>query len=125
MLDDMREQAHRRWPAQHGLLGALGNGTRIALWGVLQFTLNFIEQIAELLAPLLFVAGLGWWAAIHLVSSIELDDPNIQKLVRRFPASLTLSGHFLTPHILIVDGLWLMALVAACRTAEAIIAKET
>lgn len=99
--------------------------SRIVIWGAVQFCLSLAEQIAELLAPMLFIAGVAWWAVLRVINSIQLEDGQLQKLVERVPASLTINGHFTTPGGLIWKGLLMMALVAACRTANAIIAKET
>jgi hypothetical protein len=99
---------------------------RILFWGAIQFCLSLMEQVAELLAPMLFVAGIAWWAVLRVVGSVQLDDGSpVQKFIQHIPAALVLSSHHLTPGRLIRDGLLLMALVAACRTIGDIIAKET
>jgi hypothetical protein len=46
-------------------------------------------------------------------------------MLRSFPMELVAAGHVLTPTRLIVQGLWLLAVVAACRTLNGIIAKQT
>lgn len=114
-----RQPAPHSWPRQ-----ILTTSSRILIWGAVQFCLSFAEQVAELLAPLLFVAGVIWWAALHVIASVQLDD-QLEKVVQHVPTSLVVGGHLATPGRLVQDGLLLMALVAACRTVNGIIAKET
>jgi hypothetical protein len=105
---------------------AVQRGARIAFWAILQFAVSFAEQVAEVLAPLLFVAGLGWAAVLRVAAGLSFDSyPALQGMVVKLPNALTVGDWWLTPGGLIEDGLLLMALVAACRTATAIIAKET
>ncbi len=43
---------------------------RLGVWSVLHAVFYFLQQLAELLAPLLLVAGLGWWALPRVVGAV-------------------------------------------------------
>ncbi|MBO1073159.1 hypothetical protein [Roseomonas marmotae] len=110
--------AGRRWAAM--ALRALA----IVFWGLVTFALTFAELVAEVVAPLLLMLGGLWWALTQIITALPVP-PEIQPMLRSFPTQLVAAGHVLTPTGLIVQGLWLLAVVAACRTLNGIIAKQT
>ncbi|MXV44750.1 hypothetical protein GS501_06835 [Saccharibacter sp. 17.LH.SD] len=95
-------------------------------WVVSHFACCFLLQIAELFAPFFLIVGIGWSLVPHIIglASESMDaathDPQTRNLIdhitHSFPTQLTFSGHVFTPHSLIVDGFFLMALAAAAAT---------
>jgi len=108
----------------HGLLGILGRTARITLWGLVTFALTFLEQIAEILAPLLLVAGIAWWVVVHVTAGLHVD-PMVQGILDQVPTQYRVGGYNLSPSSLITNGVLMVAVVAACRTLTGIIAKES
>jgi hypothetical protein len=104
---------------------------RLGLWSVLHALFYFLQQLAELLAPLLLVAGLGWWALPHVVGAITTEAGNgdsqmhdiLNTISGTIPAGLHLAGHWITPASLIFDGLLLMAFAAIGATLSALAAR--
>lgn len=103
---------------------------RLGVWSVLHFVFYFLQQIAELLAPLLLVAGIGWWALPRIVAAVTAgagSDAQAHDLLNTIsgtiPASLHLGHHVFTPYGLMVDGLLLMAVAAIGATLSAIAAR--
>lgn len=96
---------------------------RLALWAAASFVLNLVEQVAEVVAPLLLAAGLAWWGALQVADAVSLE-PAIQSILDMVPTRFVVHGWPLTPGGLIRDGVLLMALVAACRTLNGILARE-
>ena len=119
VLDDRADR-----PLTARLEAILGRTLRILVCGVATFALTFIEQVAEILAPLFLIAGIAWWVLVNLTANLHLD-PMLQSVVTQLPHSLSLGGHYLTPEGLIRNGVLLVAVVAVCRTLNGIIAKET
>ena len=102
---------------------ALRRTGRLALWAALSFAVNLVEQVAEVVAPLVLAAGLAWWAALRVAGAVSVE-PSVQAVLETLPARFDAAGWLLTPGGLIRDGVLLMALVAACRTLNAILARE-
>lgn len=108
------------------------NAIRIAVWSVCYFAFYFVQQVAELLAPLLLIVGIGWSALPHLMgivsTSSEASDPQAHDVIVRvshsIPNHLSVGSHLLTPSSLIFDGLALMAAAALCATASAVAARS-
>jgi hypothetical protein len=115
---------HDRREAGHRWLWLVLRGLGVAFWGLVTFGLTFVELVAEVVAPLLLMLGGLWWALGQVIAALPIP-PEIQPMVQSFPKQLVASGHVLTPSGLIVQGLWLLAVVAACRTLNGIIAKQT
>jgi hypothetical protein len=115
---DARRDAGRRW------MWLALRGVGIAFWGLVTFALTFVELVAEVVAPLLMMLGGLWWATGQIIAAIPVP-PEIQPMLRSFPTQLVAAGHVLTPTGLIIQGLWLLAVVAACRTINGIIHKQT
>ncbi len=121
----------RRSELLHGE-GTTLRALRLAFWGVAHFAFYFLQQLAELLAPLLLALGLGWWALPRLVDAITTHEANADQQTRdilntvagTIPHALKLAGHWITPGGLIVDGLLLMAVAAAGATMSALAARE-
>jgi hypothetical protein len=120
--DDVEFGRHR--DASRPWFGPVLRGIGIAFWGVVSFALTFAELVAEVVAPLLLMVGGLWWAALQVVATLPVP-PELKPLLQSFPTQLMAGGHVLTPAGLIVQGLWLLAVVAACRTLNGIIAKQT
>lgn len=108
------------------------NLLRLGLWSLLHFAFYFVQQIAELLAPLLLVAGIGWWALPRIVGAITTEAASADSQARdvlntisgTIPVGVHLAGHWITPLGLIVDGLLLMALAAIGATLSALAARS-
>ncbi len=108
-------------PAESTFLPQLGRYAKLAVWSVLNIGLLFGEQLGELMAPLFIVAGMIWWAIPRILGAITLDGPaaDLLQMVRsRVPHDMYLSGSYYSASTLITDGLWMIALVAVCRTAS-------
>ena len=104
---------------------ALERFARIAVWSVINAALVFAEHLAEMLAPLLLLAGGIWWLVPRALNAITLDGQaqDVLELVRaHVPHELTLDGATYTAGTLIADALWLVAAVAICRTLSAALA---
>ncbi|WP_158746418.1 hypothetical protein [Acidisphaera sp. L21] len=107
-------------PLPPAFLPQLGRYARLAVWSVLNAALVFGEQIGELLAPLFILAGIIWWAVPKALEAITLEGPAadlLQNVRNHVPHDVYLSGSYYSASSLISDGLWLIALVAICRTA--------
>ena len=96
----------------------------VAFWGLVSFGLTFVELLAEIAAPLVLMLGALWWAALQVIAALPVT-PEMQPMVAAFPSQLVAAGQVLTPGGMIVQGLWLVAVVAACRTLNGIILKQT
>jgi hypothetical protein len=106
-------------------LPGLGRVTRVLIWSVLNACLLFAEQLAELCAPLLLLAGVVWWAIPRALAAVTLDGQagDMLQMVRaRFPHDIYLNGDYYSAGTLITDGIWLIAVVAVCRTLSAALA---
>ena len=112
---------------RHGPLVA-GRVARITLWGVVHFAFVLVQQLSELLAPLLLVLGIGWYALPRAVELIQTGDGQMRDilngLVAHVPSELLVAGVRLTPVGLIVDGVLLMVVAAGLSTATALLANE-
>lgn len=108
---------------------------RIGVWSVLHFVFYFLQQLAELLAPLLLVAGVGWWALPHIVGAITTQTASpgasdsqahdiLNTISGTIPASLHIGTHWITAGGLITGGLLLMAIAAIGATLSALAARE-
>ena len=104
---------------------------RLGVWSVLHAVFYFLQQLAELLAPLLLVAGLGWWALPRVVGAVTSGTAStdsqahdvLASISGAIPAGLHLAGHWITPGGLIVDGLLLMGFAAIGATLSALAAR--
>ncbi|MDG6093992.1 hypothetical protein LOC54_02495 [Acetobacter sp. AN02] len=120
----------RRTSSGNSLSGQFRIGTII--WAVVYFLFYIAQQLAELLAPLLLIAGIGWSLLPHLISaasgSAATIDPQASDAVSHIagviPQQIILSGHTLTPSGLIFDGILLMAVAAAGATVSALAARS-
>ena len=97
----------------------------VLAWSVLNIGLLFAETLAELLAPFLLIGGALWWVLPRALAAVTLDGPanDMLQLVRaRVPHDIYLDGSYYSASTLIMDGLWLVAAVAICRTLSAALA---
>jgi hypothetical protein len=99
-------------------------GLGVAFWGLVSFGLTFVELLAEIAAPLVLMLGALWWAVLKVIDALPVP-PEMQPMVAAFPVRLVAAGYVLTPGGMIIQGLWLVAVVAACRTLNGIIFKQT
>ncbi|NPD67158.1 hypothetical protein HN018_06175 [Lichenicola cladoniae] len=108
---------------------------RIGIWSVLHFVFYFLQQLAELLAPLLLVAGVGWWALPRIVGAITTQTAGpgatdsqahdiLNTISGTIPASVHIGTHWITAGGLITGGLLLMAIAAIGATLSALAARE-
>ena len=99
-------------------------GLWIVFWGVISFVLNFAQAVAEEVAPVLLLLGALWWGIIRIVAALPRG-PEIDPYVQYLPERLQAGGYTLTPVGMIELGILLLAVVAACRTVDGIIARRT
>jgi hypothetical protein len=100
---------------------------RLVMRGVVLFAFSFIEIMAELLAPIVLICGIGW-AALPSLLSMAGNSGQARELlgsaVQSVPSEIHFGGMAFTPTALIVDGLLLIAVVALCRTMQTIVSTE-
>ncbi len=113
--------------AQHGPTVA-GRAVRVTAWSIAHFAFALAQQLAELLAPLLLILGIGWYALPRIVGLIQTSDGQMRDILNglqdHVPTELTIEGHVLTPGGLILDGVLLMVIAAGLSTATAVLANE-
>lgn len=105
---------------------------RTGIWSVCFFIFYFVQQLAELLAPLLLIAGVLWKALPAVVGSLShaaaSADPQardaIGSVASAIPSHIVIAGHDLTAGGLIWDGILLMALAAAGATLATVAGKN-
>ncbi|QNT79590.1 hypothetical protein [Entomobacter blattae] len=105
---------------------------RTILWAIIHCAFYFTQQLAELLAPLFLIVGIGWSFLPHtlqeLGQKLASAEPQASHLAEPLshiiPSEITISHYTLTPHGLIVDGLLLMLLAAIGATVSALAARE-
>ncbi len=117
------------------------NGLRLGLWGVMHFLFYFLQQIAELLAPLLLVVGIGWWSLPRIVAAVTTQAVTNQAVTTQagntdsqardilntisgaIPSGMHLAGYWVTPGGLVALGLLMMAGAAVGATLSALAAR--
>jgi hypothetical protein len=99
-------------------------GIWVLWWGVVSFALNFAEAVAEELAPLLLLLGGLWWGIPRLLAGLPLDG-QVKDLLRYIPDQLQAGGYTISAIGMLKAGILLLAVVAACRTVNGIIARRT
>lgn len=117
--DDDQPQRPTLW------LDSLSRGANIVIWAVINAALLFAEQLAELLAPLLMLAGAAWWAIPRALDTITLDGPAnevLQTVRAHIPHEIVLDGDYYTAGSLIWNGILCIAVVAICRTLSTLLA---
>ncbi|MCP1272102.1 hypothetical protein NKW43_00240 [Gluconobacter albidus] len=105
---------------------------RMGVWSVCYFAFYMAQQVAELLAPLLLILGLGWYILPHIVNAITTSaasaDPQARDIMNHvagtLPTHLQVGSHLVTPGSLIFDGLLLMAVAAIGATISALAARN-
>ena len=120
----------------NGPLPVRRNGLRLGLWGVTHFLFYFLQQIAELLAPLFLVVGIGWWSLPRIVAAVTTQAVSSQTgstdaqtrdilntISGAIPTGLHLAGYWVTPGGLIGLGLLMMAGAAIGATLSALAAR--
>ena len=106
------------------VLPGLSHWARLAVWSVANAILVFAEHLAELFAPFLLLAGVIWWAVPRGLAAITLDGQanDLLQIVRaRVPHDVYLDGSYYSAGTLIWDGIYLVAVVAICRTLSTVI----
>ena len=114
-----RAEAHDEPATRREPVAWLVKAGGIVVWAVINAAILFAEQLAELLAPLLLLAGAIWWAVPKGLDVLKLDGPAndiLQQVRAHVPLELFVGGTYYTAHSLIYDGLWCIAVVAICRT---------
>ncbi|MBE9605407.1 hypothetical protein IAI18_11055 [Acetobacteraceae bacterium H6797] len=99
-------------------------GLWIVFWGIISFVLNFAQAVAEEVAPVLLLLGALWWGLIRIVAALPRL-PDVEPYLQYLPERLQAGGYTLTPVGMIELGILLLAVVAACRTVDGIIARRT
>ncbi len=109
--------------ANHPALAAITHATRMVARGLVLFAFSFVEIIAELLAPIVLVFGVGWAMLPGIVSFAGPEGQArdfVTSVVQAIPREIHLGRTVVTPTSLIVEGVLLVALVALCRTVQAL-----
>lgn len=112
--------------AHPGMVAAL-RLIKLVVRGVVFFAFSFIEIIAEVLAPILLLCGIVWSVLPNILSMAPADGQArdmINTVVQAIPQELHVGRTIITPSALILDGLLLIALVALCRTIQAMVSTE-
>jgi hypothetical protein len=107
--------------AAHPAMTAVTRATRLVSRGLVLFVFSFVEIIAELLAPIVLVFGIGWAALPAIVSVAGAEGQArefLTTLGQAIPKEIHLGRTAITPLSLIVDGVFLVAVVALCRTVQ-------
>ena len=100
---------------------------KVVARGVVLFAFCFVEIMAELLAPIVLICGIGWAALPGMLSMAGTEGQArevLSTVLQAIPREIHLGHTVLTPTALIVDGLLLMAVVALCRTVQTIVSTE-
>lgn len=110
--------------AHHPAVAAATRATRMTARGLVFFAFSFIEVLAELLAPIVLVFGIGWSALPGILSMAGPEGQArefVATVVQAIPKEIHLGHTVITPTSLIVDGVLLVAVVALCRTVQALV----
>ena len=105
---------------------------RTGFWAICYFAFYFAQQVAEVLAPLCLVLGIGWMALPRALASITTNtasaDPQAQDVMNHvvgsIPDHLAIGSHVMTASGLVVDGFMLMAVAALGATISAVAARN-
>ncbi|NHN85358.1 hypothetical protein GOB93_12005 [Acetobacter musti] len=105
---------------------------RLGIWSVLYFLFYLAQQIAELLAPLVLILGIGWAALPHVLGAVSSGAGSVDAQARdvmshvadAVPHQILVGSHLLTPSGLIFDGVMLMAVAALGATLSAVAARS-
>lgn len=105
---------------------------RVAICAVFYGLFYFVQQVTELLAPLVLILGVGWGALPHIVGAIGTSaasaDPQTRDIVTHvagtIPHQIVIGSHVVTADSLVVDGLLMMAAAAVCAALAAVAARE-
>lgn len=124
-----QERYTRKSPSQGNPLLRMG---LTIVWAICHFAFFFIQQVAEIFAPLLLIVGIIWKIVPSLVHSavgmVDASDPQIRDMVGRgtdlIPSSLTIAGHTISASSLIFDGFLLIGLTALCATMTAFLGRR-
>jgi hypothetical protein len=100
-------------------LPGLTQAARVAIWSVANALLVFAEHLAELFAPFLLLGGAIWWAIPRGLAAITLEgqaNDMLQIMRSHVPHDVYIDGSYYSSGTLIWDGVFLVAVVAICRT---------
>ena len=133
-IQPSRNLTDRLLNSRSGESGPLSTGVliRTGIWSICYFAFYFAQQVAELLAPLLLILGLGWYILPHIVNAITTSaasaDPQAKDIMNHvagtLPTHLQIGSHLLTPGSLMFDGFLLMGLAAIGATLSALAARN-
>ena len=107
--------------AAHPAMAATTRAASLVIRGLVLFAFSFVEIIAELLAPIVLVLGIGW-AVLPAIISIAGTEGQAREFLttlgQAIPKEIHLGRATITPTSLIIDGVFLVAGVALCRTVQ-------
>jgi len=110
-----------RTVANHPAMAAATRVTKLVARGLILFAFSFVEIIAELLAPIVLVFGIGWAMLPGIVSIVGPEGQArefVTTMVQAIPREIHFGRSVVTPMSLIVEGVLLVAVVALCRTVQ-------
>ena len=121
------------WERRSGIRARRGSGVivrvaRVTAWSIVHFCAAFAQQLAELLAPLLLIVGIGWYVLPKVIGLVQTDDAQVRDILNgmesHVPNAVVMAGHRLSASGLILDGIVLMVVAAALATATTVIGNE-
>ena len=128
MSDQPEELTDWRSTINHPAMAPVLRAARTVVRGSVYFIFCFVEIVAELLAPIALICGVGWSLLPHILRMVEPSNGQAAELVRGIaaavPDEITLGGSVLSPGSLIATGLLLIAVVALCRTFQAMVVTD-
>ena len=107
--------------ASHPAMTAAVRATKMVVRGLILFAFSFVEIVAELLAPIVLVFGIGWAMLPGIVSIAGPEGQArdfVTAMVQAIPREIHLGRTAVTPASLILEGILLIAVVALCRTVQ-------
>lgn len=107
-------------------LSGLGRVLSLIVWAVINAGLLFAEQVAELLAPVLLLAGALWWAIPRGLDAVRLEGPANDILLQvkaHVPHDFVFGATTYSASTLVTDGLLCIGVVAICRTLSSLLAR--
>ena len=123
---DFERRAAAAWQrVRRSSPAVLWRATRLGLLALLHACLGALQQVAEIAAPFLLIAGAGWWLLPRALGLIVTRDPSaadvMNQVVGQLPTTLVLAGYTLSPGGLVVAGALAVAVAAASQTLMTLI----
>jgi hypothetical protein len=128
MSDDPENLNDWRATLNHPAMGVALRIAKSVVRGMILFAVFFTEIVALLLAPIVLILGIGWAVLPAILKMVETQgQPHdlFGGVANAVPREILFGGMAITPTMLILDGVLLIAVAALCRTFETIVSSET